>query len=160
MRIARCALGQSRRILFVCRGNICRSPFAQRYAQQKFPKGWSVSSCGYYPQKGRTPPSIAVEIAEEFGVNLSDHRSAQVNREAFEEADIIFTFDGFDYEALRSLYSSARAKIYLMGTLCLDTPLVIKDPYGEGAEEFRRTYGIIAHVLDAVVPTVSSLCRV
>jgi protein-tyrosine-phosphatase len=138
-------------VLFVCKGNICRSPFAQRYAQQKFPQGWSFASSGYYPRSQRMSPSVAVSVAREFGVNLLDHRSTELSPQAVHDADIIITFDEEDRRTLLERYPAARNKGYLMGMFSVKAPLIIKDPFGAPTKSYRSTYETIARIIDAIV---------
>jgi hypothetical protein len=56
------ALKNAKTILFVCKGNICRSPFAQRVAEQLFFEGRTCWSAGYYDIDGRSSPEAAVRL--------------------------------------------------------------------------------------------------
>src|SRR5262249_26111140 len=67
-------LATARSILFVCKGNVCRSPFAAR-AMERLCPGVRSSSAGYIGGDGRTSPAAAVRSAAEFDVSLEDHRS-------------------------------------------------------------------------------------
>src|SRR5947207_2988901 len=62
-------------IAFVCFGNICRSPFAERLANQRLGSARRVASAGYFPEEGRRSPEPAIAAAERFGIDLRPHRS-------------------------------------------------------------------------------------
>jgi len=67
------------RIVFVCTGNMCRSPLAEGILDQKIRLLWpdelssfvEVSSCGIYALPGKSPSAHSVEIARESGVDIS-----------------------------------------------------------------------------------------
>ena len=86
------AAGDARRILVVCKGNICRSPFAEAYLKRRGP-GLEVESAGHYPAEGRESPPAACEAALRFGVDLSRHRSRVLTRGQVEWADLILIFE-------------------------------------------------------------------
>src|SRR5262249_44708334 len=73
-RRARRALRRAQTILFVCKGNRCRSPFAEAYARGVLGSERRVLSAGYDPKQGRPCPKHAVAAAREVGVDLTAHR--------------------------------------------------------------------------------------
>ena len=65
------------RIIFICQGNICRSPFAAALLRARLcDRRVSIGSAGTLPQPGRATPIFGVEAAAEYGVDLSSHRSS------------------------------------------------------------------------------------
>ncbi len=58
------AIRNANSILFVCKGNICRSPFAYSYLKGKYPSNTGIMSAGYYPKKDRIPPEAAIKAAK------------------------------------------------------------------------------------------------
>ncbi len=63
MREARSAWATARSLLFVCLGNICRSPFAEWLAREHLDEDRSLLSAGTYPVAGRRAPTEAVAAA-------------------------------------------------------------------------------------------------
>jgi len=147
---ARRALGQARTVLFVCKGNVCRSPFAQAYAQARLANGTTALSSGYYPKAGRPCPAEAVEVAREMGVDLVAHRSSVLGEAQVRAADAIFVFDEENYRTLTARHPRARRKIHRLGDLAADGPAEIRDPYGGTREEFRAAYQAIRRTLEGV----------
>ncbi|MDQ3870683.1 MAG: hypothetical protein M3301_03585, partial [Chloroflexota bacterium] len=76
---------QSGTLAFVCLGNICRSPFAERLAAERLPDGRRTASAGYFPEEGRPSPGQAVTVAARLGVDLTRHRSRVLSAELVEE---------------------------------------------------------------------------
>src|SRR5262245_21977025 len=81
-----------RSILFLCYGNICRSPVAEKLAERLLPST-SVSSAGFFPQENRSTPRNVQRAAESIGVDLSAWSSRQVSRELVSRADLVILLD-------------------------------------------------------------------
>jgi len=148
---ARRAFREARHILFVCKGNVCRSPFAEGYARSVMNHGVALRSAGYLPRPARVCPVLGVEAARALGVDLGAHRSTALDETMIREADAIFVFDDEARRRLVRTYSSARDKTYPLGWLATDGPIEIRDPYGGAADDFARTYDAIRRALDAAV---------
>jgi protein-tyrosine-phosphatase/predicted ATP-grasp superfamily ATP-dependent carboligase len=153
-RRGRQTLRRARSILFVCKGNICRSPFAERYCRRLVAPGVEVLSCGSYPETGRCCPGIGVEVAKDHNVDLAGHRSMVLSQNLVDRADIILTFDEQNRREVLSLFFTARKKLYRLGLLASHSMAEIKDPYGGGLEDFDKAYSQIARCLDdSLVPS-------
>jgi len=141
------ALSSKGSVLFVCYGNIIRSPFAQGYAKTILPNLGTVLSAGYYPKKGRPSPDRAREAANEFGVDLSQHSSTILTEEITTNCKIIFVFDECNYKFVVDKYPADRNKVFFLGTLLNYGNIIIHDPYNQDIQEIRRTYRRIAQSL-------------
>jgi protein-tyrosine-phosphatase/predicted ATP-grasp superfamily ATP-dependent carboligase len=148
---SRRAFREARQILFVCKGNVCRSPFAEKYTRGVMNHGVAVRSAGYVPRPAGTCPPLGVEAARALGVDLDAHRSAPLTEGMVREADAIFVFDDEARRSLGRAYPFARGKTYPIGWLATDGPIEIRDPYGGAAEDFARTYATIRRALDAAI---------
>ena len=144
----RATVADGRPLLFVCKGNICRSPFAERYARNVFPASRQIESCGYYPQAGRRSPAVAISAAAEFGVDLRSHRSQLIQRHLVEEASVIFTFDEENRRAVVSAFPEVRHKTFALGTYTPGRNMMIEDPYGGSPQTFLDVYSEIRAALD------------
>lgn len=89
-------------LLFVCLGNICRSPLADgimRDLVRKNNLNWKVDSAGtanYHV--GEHPDKRAQKIAKKFGVDISNLVGRQFSVNDFDEFDIIFAMDAQNYQ--------------------------------------------------------------
>lgn len=140
------AEGRPLRILFVCLGNICRSPAAQGVMEQLVSdagmEGWiECDSAGFYGgHRGDLPDPRMRKAAARRGLDLR-HRSRTVKPSDFDDFDLII---GMDDNNIESLHSAARTledeeKIMRMTDfvtrhLSADS---VPDPYWEGAEGFE-----------------------
>lgn len=146
-RRARRILRRSRRILFVCKGNICRSPFAEIVARDRWPDV-VVSSAGYYPVYGRRSPETAELAARQFGVELSDHRSRIIDAQMVRETDAIIVFDDHNAETLEAAFHEARRKIIQLGVF--NAGRYIDDPFDGDLATFISCYGSIKDAISRV----------
>jgi protein-tyrosine phosphatase len=100
-------------VLFVCSGNICRSPYAERRWSALRPDV-AVDSAGFIgPDRG--PPPEALSAAAERGIVHADHRSKVLQQDMARRADAIFAFDGRLVARIRREYPNDGGKIYWLG---------------------------------------------
>jgi protein-tyrosine phosphatase len=137
--------GKPHRILFVCLGNICRSPTAQgvlRDLVRKAAPGLKVDidsagTAGYHI--GAAPDPRSQSAALRRGIDISDLRARQISRSDFTTFDLILAMDRDnlrDLEAKRT--SHARAKLRLFLEYAPQTGrLEIPDPYYGGVADFE-----------------------
>lgn len=135
------------RILFVCMGNICRSPIVETVARVEFARAGidaDVASAGterYHIGEGADPR--AIEIAESNGYPLAQHRARQVSREDFESFDLILAMDRVNIDALvrHRPRGATRGAALFLEHAGFDAGHEVPDPYYGSREDF-------AHVLD------------
>ncbi len=139
----------ARSLLFVCLGNVCRSPFAERLALRHFEGRRHATSAGHYPVSGRRSPELALAAAQGFGVDLTSHRSRVLSAGMLYEADAVFVFDRQNYEAVTAQQSGVAERTHLLGALCPAGPLSIADPFGGPVSLYEAVYREIAGALAA-----------
>ncbi len=155
---ARRALKKAKTVLFVCKGNICRSPFAQYYTNILCSNSSiKAMSCGYYPENGRACPPQAIDAAKKIGVDLTSHRSSVVSEDIIRQAEVIFTFDEENRKVLIRRYPFIRHRIYWLGLLAEQGPITIRDPYGGDITDFESVYQNIIGVLNCATNSVDSM---
>ncbi len=135
------------RILFVCLGNICRSPAADGIMQSLIRQEglsayYEVDSAGTYAgHRGELPDPRMRRAAEPRGYRLT-HRSRPVSEEDFDLFDIILAMDDTNYENLHRLAPSRKAaeRIFRMVEFTRESHpdrFYVPDPYYEGREGFE-----------------------
>jgi len=137
-------------ILFVCRGNICRSPFAEHYSQNILPKKHHISSCGCIKQNGRESPPEAIRSAKKFGVDLSTHQAHEVTEDIVQNSDLIIVFDESNFRILVDRYKKNKRKIWFLSEICPDLPLYIEDPFKKDRESYEKVYSVIGYCIDEI----------
>lgn len=140
------------KILFVCLGNICRSPAAQGVMErlveeQGLTDKYEIDSAGLYGgHAGDLPDSRMRVHARKRGLELT-HRSRQVRESDFERFDIIVAMDDSNYDRLRRLAPTLREekKVVKMADYFTLHPWedCVPDPYYEGAEGFEKALDLI-----------------
>jgi protein-tyrosine-phosphatase/predicted ATP-grasp superfamily ATP-dependent carboligase len=145
----------SHSILFVCYGNICRSPFAEAYLRKITPAGIQVSSCGYYPIADRVCPIDAIVAAQEYGIDLSAHRSRVINDEIIRNHDIIFIFDEKNFQEMNRRYPQIMSKVWFLSEVTGKEPVPIPDPYGRDPAVFEEVYKKIVENSTVIASLVS-----
>lgn len=150
------------RILFVCLGNICRSPAAQGVLQSIVDcRGESdryyIDSAGIYGGHAGEQPDRRMRVhAFQRGYSLS-HQSRPVRESDFEEFDIILAMDASNYDALRRLAPSADdyKKIMMTTDFCRHNNAgYVPDPYYEGAEGFELVLDILEDACEGIADTL------
>ena len=127
-------------IAFICKGNICRSPFAEEYARSLNTRH-SFYSFGTYKHENRLPPINAVLAAGHFNVSLRDHCSKYLNDKIISAMDVFVVMDKMNYYDILQLGVPA-GKIKFLATEA------ISDPYKKNYDQFIITYTSIKKNID------------
>jgi protein-tyrosine-phosphatase/predicted ATP-grasp superfamily ATP-dependent carboligase len=125
------------KILFLCYGNICRSPLAAALAEKRL-TGVTFESAGFHEQTGRSCPQKILRIGESFGIDLSFHRSARVTRDQLANADLVIAMDLENLNRLRQEFSGMADLTTLLGLFGTLETLDIADPYLADEAATRR----------------------
>jgi predicted ATP-grasp superfamily ATP-dependent carboligase/protein-tyrosine-phosphatase len=147
---ARADLLRARHVLFVCKGNIARSPFAAATARRMLGGDRVVRSAGFL-QAGRRSPPDAIAVAAGWRVDLATHRSIRVSSDLVRESDAVFVFDWRNYRGMIETFPECRGRLHLLGALDEDGPLFVPDPWGRGRDAYAATYRQIAEALTSAV---------
>ncbi len=89
-------------ILFVCYGNICRSPIAEHLARQRKLTTGLIDSAGVNPTIARPTAEAVAVMKEEYGIDISGHRPKGLEEVALEMFDYIVAADPEISDYLRS----------------------------------------------------------
>ncbi len=141
-------------ILFVCLGNICRSPIAEGVARKLIEQGGhgiTVDSAGTGNwHVGEAPCRHSVTVARNNGVDISRLRARQVTKADFKTFDLIVALDANNYRDLKAMGCSNLVKLGDYGYEGSDVP----DPYFfEGFEGFDRVYAMIESCVQELLRT-------
>ena len=103
-------------ILFVCTGNVCRSPMAEgifRHAV-KGSGNYRVLSAGVGAVDGQPPSPHAVRALRELGIDISRQRSRMLTAELIQQADYVFGMTHGHVDAITLLFPQAAEKTFLL----------------------------------------------
>lgn len=131
-------------LLFVCMGNICRSPSAEGFfinalQASEYKDQVATDSAGTHGYHiGHPPDSRAVETASGFGVDISRLRARKVSVSDFNEYDFIIAMDHSNYEDLERIQpAGSKAGLKMMMDYHPEAqPKEVPDPYYGGMDGF------------------------
>ena len=103
-------------ILFICTGNVCRSPMAEGiFRNAARGRGdFQVASAGLGAMEGQPPSTYAVQALKELGIDISNQRSRLLSPELVEHADYIFGMTHSHIDTVMMLYPMAAEKTFLL----------------------------------------------
>ena len=138
------------RILFVCMGNICRSPTAEAVfrslAGRLAPElGLEIDSAGTHGYHvGHAPDERSQRVARAHGVELSGLRARQLTVADFDAFDLLLAMDRDNLEFARAMAPRGRReRVRLLLDFAPGQPLrEVPDPYYGGLPDFERVYGL------------------
>ncbi|OWR53482.1 acid phosphatase isoenzyme [Danaus plexippus plexippus] len=134
--------GQKKKALFICLGNICRSPIAEGVFRKIADDTWEIDSAaigGWHV--GNPPDWRALDTMKKHDVPYNNC-ARQISTKDFNEYDFIF---GMDEENMRDLNRKApkgsKAKLFLFGDFDPEGDRIIRDPYYDSdSKGFEKCY--------------------
>ncbi len=139
---------KNKRILFVCTGNTCRSPFAEavfnKRARERHIQAEALS-CGLAAYPGQPPCDDAVAVAGDFGYDISSMRARPATPYLMAEADAIYVMSPSHRDVLEQAMPELAGKVSLLGDEA------IPDPYGGGMAAYRQAYRIIEQAVTGLL---------
>jgi len=135
--------GPITRVLVVCHGNICRSPFLEAYLRHKAPQ-LAVLSAGLAAAADSRADPTARQVAEEFGLSLEAHRSRRLDSHDLARADLVLAMEGHQAVAILKLAPDARSRLCLAGDFLPTAPHRVPDPWGESEDRYRSVFARLA----------------
>ena len=153
-------------VVFVCKGNICRSAYAHRSLERRLQKEQGgvftpplrVGSVGLAARPGNGSPETAVAAARQMGINLAMHRAAPLTAETAERSDMLIAMEPGQVRRLRRAYPQRRDRIFLMAAFEQGwerrygkwQQYHIQDPYGRDAGQFIECFQRLERCLDGL----------
>jgi protein-tyrosine-phosphatase len=155
---ARESVSGKHRILVLCQGNICRSPYVhQRLAAHRFDKKLDVRSAGFHPKENRTSPPLIQALAAKRSVDLALHRSRRLTADDIAWAELILIMDQRNFDNLAVFDRTCLDRVIWLGSFARHDggeafPLEIEDPYDLNPDEaeavFQRLDRAVSQLLD------------
>lgn len=150
------------RLLFVCMGNICRSPSAEgvfrRVLAERAPDiVVEIDSAGTHDYHvGNPPDRRAIDAARRRGIDLTTLRARQVSVDDFERFDLILAMDDENVEELkRRAPSEYHSRIRLLMDFAEEAPVRhVPDPYYGGAPGFEQVLDLLEQASEGLLDEV------
>lgn len=140
-----------KKILFVCLGNICRSPLAEGIARELASKKGlnvivdSAGTASYHV--GSKPDDRSILVAKNHGIDISMLRSRQVSVYGDSEFDLIVAMDRSNFNDLKNL---GFANIVLMGDYGLDGENIPDPYYCKDISGFEKVYNMLEKAINVM----------
>jgi len=153
------------RVMFVCTGNICRSPMAEEILRVMFTNAGIdnvfVTSSGVGAVVGHPASDYAQEAVKMCDGDLSGHRGQQLTRELIDEQDVVFALSPGHYHSILRLAPDAAEKTYLLKAYPEhgDTGEGILDPIGSSQRVYNEVYLEIYSELQRIFPLLQQLAN-
>lgn len=126
--------------VFVCTGNICRSPMAEYLARSTSDDDtFRFASAGTAASEGSPASSGALLAMAELGIDIADHRATDVRRLAA-DAELLFGLSSEHVSVMRRTWPELIDRIHLLSPNAQSIP----DPYGQDLAAYRTTRDVIA----------------
>src|SRR6267378_2807273 len=144
-------------VLFVCTGNVCRSPMAEGLFRHALAgrSDCRVLSAGLGAMDGQPPSAFAVEAMREIGIDISRQRSRVLTRELVQQADYIFGMTHSHVDTVMLLYPQAAEKTFLLREFDETLDLFEKDI----SDPIGGSYEVYLNCRDQIEQGIASLLR-
>ena len=154
-------------LVFVCTGNICRSPMAEGIMKDCIldeiesggaPLPIMVSSAGTSAVEGFPASEYAIQAASQHGIDIGSHRSTQLSDSIVEKADLILTMEP-GHTAIIRQYWPGYETVYELKSYNSDRPLrnldrTIIDPIGMGLDIYLDVFDEIKREIDRISQSI------
>ena len=146
-------------ILFVCLGNICRSPLAEGVFRSVVERAGKTnlyhidsSATGSW-HVGNPPDARMITTADRHGTDLSNQRCRQIAQNDFYDFDLIICMDQSNIHNVEAIIpADATAKIKMFMPYALGQDIEVPDPYYmEAADGFEQVYQMVLEASNALL---------
>jgi len=135
-------------ILFVCYGNVCRSPMAEGLAKFLIGSNARIESAGLAPMLNGAAPEAIATLRQMYDVDISHHAPKSIADIQLDLFEHVIVLDVYVFEALKKLFPSFAKKLTLWD---------IEDPFGQAMSAYRKTAEKIERMIENnLVPLYSA----
>jgi glycine hydroxymethyltransferase len=145
-------------VLFICTGNVCRSPMAEGLLRHMAGDRVKVASAGLGAGHGQPPSAHAIEVLGKEGIDITDIRSQPVSLHLLQRADYIFTMTRDHLDMLLLLYPEMASKTRLLrfDEAAKGGRADVTDPIGGTRETYESCKTDIKRAMSHVIPLITA----
>jgi protein-tyrosine-phosphatase len=148
-------------ILFVCAANICRSPMAMGLMTKQIARSsdeWRIESAGVWADVGYPAARNTLQVLENRGIDISNHRSRPVTLELIRDFNLILVMERNHKEAMRAAFPQFADRIFILSEM-IGPETDIIDPIGGPLVDFEDTAQEIENMLSDGYPRILELVK-
>jgi len=149
------------KIMFVCSGNICRSPMAHYYMQKrvkdlKLEEKFLISSCGTFAYQGEKSTQNAVVAMKDYQVDLENHRATNIFDTNIVEYDYIITLTMSHKTQIEYNFPKLKDKVFTLKEFADEKVMYkdIDDPWGLNLEVYKSCAKEIVENVDKLINNI------
>ncbi len=144
-------------VLFICTGNVCRSPMAEGLLRHTAGDRVKVASAGLGAGHGQPPSAHAIEVLRKEGIDIADIRSQPVSAHLLQQADYIFTMTRDHLDMLLLLFPEMASKTRLLRfeEAAKGGRADVTDPIGGTRATYESCKADIQRAMSHVIPLVT-----
>lgn len=128
------------RLVFVCAGNICRSPYAAERARAS---GIPAVSFGLTASTGAAADPVALRNAAQRKLDLTQHRSTRLEANSVREGDLVILFERPQVDAFNTINAVPVGGVSLAGLWSRPLRPHVTDPYAKSDRYFQECFAVI-----------------
>ncbi len=143
--------------MFICTGNICRSAMAHFLMKKELEKrginNIEVYSSGIYAYPGDEPTESAIEVMQEYDVDLTKHRAIPTSASNIQDMDLILCMTFSHKITVQNMYPNLKDKIFTLKEYVLpdEKDIDINDPWGYDISVYRFCAAEIYELLNKLI---------
>ena len=148
-------------VLFVCTGNLCRSPMAEGILKDRLARnkggGIHVSSAGTWGLEGEDAASHAISVCRDRGIDISQHKARRLTEEMIQRVDLVVVMEFDHFHAVLEMCPDADKKTRMLtqfgdGKRHFYEP--VPDPYGRSKRQYVKCFEQIEKHMEALFDDV------
>ena len=127
-------------------------------ADRKDASQWHIESAGTWARSGGPATVLSQIVAEEMGLDLSNHASKPVTPEMIEDFDLILTMEGQQKEALKLTFKNSGSRIFMLSEM-VSRVEDVADPVGGELVDYRATAKLMESYLSGGLDRIQHLAE-